>query len=340
MRKQVWTIAAGLLAFLALALVWYLNTPKDPPQETIALPQSDYVDAGELLHLTELLSNDALEGRLVGTPGNEAARGFLRKRFETLRLTKIGNSYEHPFTILPSPGSDSDQPIQGVNLLGLVEGQDPGDGRMLVISAHYDHLGIVDGEIYNGADDNASGAASLIAVADWFSRHTPQHDILFALVDGEEEGQLGARALVRSGEVDPSRIALNLNFDMVSRSDKDELYASGTYHYPGLVALVESIAANSRVTLLMGHDRPEQGPDDWTSLSDQAAFHDAGIPFIYFGVEDHPDYHKPTDDYDAIPMEFFVRSAETLVMAAIAADQSLDELDMTARPVEGSISSE
>ena len=339
MRKHVWTIAAGLLAFLAFGLVWYLNTPKHPPTQTVALPQSDYLDAGELLHLTELLSNDALEGRRIGTPGNEAAKGFLRKRFETLNLTKIGNSYEHPFTALPLPDSESDEPIQGVNLLGLIEGQNPG-GKMLVISAHYDHLGIVDGEIYNGADDNASGVAALIAVADWFSQHKPQHDILFALVDGEEQGELGARAMVRSGEVDLSRIALNLNFDMVSRSDKDELYASGTYHYPGLVPLVESIAGEAPVTLLMGHDRPEQGPDDWTNLSDQAAFHDAGIPFIYFGVEDHPDYHKPTDDYGTIPIDFFVRSAETLVRAAIAADQSLDELDTTARPREEDSSSE
>ena len=74
MRKHVWTIAAGLLAFLAFGLVWYLNTPKHPPTQTVALPQSDYLDAGELLHLTELLSNDALEGRRIGTPGNEAAR--------------------------------------------------------------------------------------------------------------------------------------------------------------------------------------------------------------------------------------------------------------------------
>jgi hypothetical protein len=79
----------------------------------------------------------------------------------------------------------------------------------------------------------------------------------------------------------------------------------------------------------MGHDRPEQGPDDWTMLSDQAAFFEAGIPFLYFGVEDYADYHKPTDDFDLIPAEFFVHSADTLVMAAIAADNALDTLDFS-----------
>lgn len=198
---------------------------------------------------------------------------------------------------------------------------------MLVITAHFDHLGVIDGEIYNGADDNASGVATLIAVATWFTRHRPEHDILFALVDGEEAGALGARSLVRSGEVDMSRVALNLNFDMVSRSDTNELYAAGTYHYPGLVPFIEKLDATVPVNLLIGHDRPEQGADDWTMLSDQAAFFEAGIPFLYFGVEDHPDYHKPTDDYNKIPVDFFVRSADTLVMAAVAADQQLDTLN-------------
>ncbi|WP_273184843.1 M28 family peptidase [Hyphomonas adhaerens] len=335
MKKQIWTVAAGLMAFLVLGLFWYLNTPQAPVEESIPLPQGEYVEPGELLHLTEVLSNDALQGRAIGTPGNEAARGFLRKRFETLRLKKIGDSYEHPFTVLPEAGDEDAKPVQGTNLIGVIEGKTPGEGKMLAITAHFDHLGIIDGEIYNGADDNASGSAALIAVATWFTHHQPEHDIVFALFDGEEEGALGARNLVRSGEVDMERVALNLNFDMVSRSVVNELYVSGTYHYPGLVPFVEELSAKAPVNLLMGHDRPEQGDDDWTMLSDQAAFFEAGIPFLYFGVEDYPDYHKPTDDYDKIPVEFFVHSADTLVMAAIAADQQLDVLNLDSLPPPG-----
>lgn len=329
MKRQIWTVAAGLMAFLILGLFWFLNTPQPTHDVSVPLPEGEYVDAGELLHLTEVLSNDALEGRAIGTPGNEAARGFLRKRFETLRLTKIGDSYEHTFTVLPEPGAENAQPVQGTNLIGLIEGKTPGKGKMLAITAHFDHLGVIDGEIYNGADDNASGSAALIAVAAWFTDHPPEHDILFALVDGEEPGALGARNLIRSGEIDLDRIALNINFDMVSRSDVNELYVSGAYHSPGLVPLVEGLAEKTPVKLLMGHDRPEQGPDDWTMLSDQAAFFEAGIPFLYFGVEDYADYHKPTDDFDLIPAEFFVHSADTLVMAAIAADNALDTLDFS-----------
>jgi len=329
MKRHIWTAAAGLLAFLVLGWFWYLNAPHRPAEVTVELPESTYVDVGELLHLTEVLSNDALEGRAIGTPGNEAARGFLRKRFETLRLKKIGDSYEHPFTALPNMGAEGAKPIQGTNLVGVIEGKTPGEGRMLAITAHFDHLGIIDGEIYNGADDNASGTAALVAVASWFTQHKPEHDILFALVDGEEPGTIGSRELVRSGLVEMDRIALNLNFDMVSRSDVNELYIAGTYHTPGLVPFVEGLAERAPVKLLMGHDRPEQGADDWTMLSDHAAFFEAGVPFLYFGVEDHDDYEKPTDDYDRIPIDFFVRSADTLVMAAIAADKELDTLDLS-----------
>ena len=319
-------LLATVLAVVALALGWLLLEKGRQGDEAPGVVAGQYVDAGELLHLTETLSSDALQGRAIGTPGNEAARGFLRKRFETLDLVKIGDSYEHSFTVIPADDAPADAPTHGTNLIGIIEGRTPGEGKMLAITAHFDHLGVKDGEIYNGADDNASGAAALIAVATWFTRHKPEHDILFALVDGEEVGFLGSRNLVRSGEVDMSRIALDLNFDMVSRSDVNELYVSGTYHTPGLEPLVDEIAAEAPVTLLKGHDRPEDGPDDWTMQSDHAAFYEAGIPFLYFGVEDHPGYHKPTDDFEKIPADFFVRSADTLVMAAIAADRQLDEV--------------
>ena len=332
MSRKLWIVAAGCLALLIAGIYWVTRPEPPPPGETVTLldPPAQYVDPGELLHLTETLSSDALQGRRIGTPGNEAARGFLRKRFETLNLKKIGDSYEHPFTVDPPDGAPADAPTHGTNLIGLIEGKTPGQGKMIVITAHFDHLGVIDGEIYNGADDNASGSAALVAAATWFTAHKPEHDLLFALVDGEEEGFLGSRALVQSGLVDMSRVALDINFDMVGRSDTNELYVSGLYHTPGLKPLVDEIVSQAEVNLLTGHDRPEQGHDDWTLQSDHAAFYEAGIPFLYFGVEDHPDYHKPTDDFGRIPPAFFVHSADTLVMSVIEADKKLDSLDLSA----------
>jgi hypothetical protein len=101
------------------------------------------------------------------------------------------------------------------------------------------------------------------------------------------------------------------------------LYASGTYYTPALRPALERVAAGAPVKLLLGHDRPGQGHDDWTNQSDQYAFHKAGVPFVYFGVEDHKDYHKPTDDFETITPDFFVRAAETILEAVRALDAEL-----------------
>lgn len=280
----------------------------------------DYVDAPAMLNLVETLSSDALGGRAACSAGNIAARGFVRKRFEQLELKPVGERYEHGFPIL----KDGVLKCEGVNLIGQIDGRSS-DGPAMIITAHYDHVGIIDDEIYNGADDNASGVAAMIAIAEYFTRNGATHTLIFAALDAEEIGLLGARAMVRSGRLDMDRIALNLNLDMVSRSDVGELYASGTSHSPALFPFVEALAADAPITLLTGHDTPREGEPfyDWTELSDHAVFHEAGVPFIYFGVEDHADYHKPGDDYNQITKEFFVDAANTLVMATKRFDEKL-----------------
>ncbi len=323
--KRTFALAA-ILGFVAVALggflLWQGQRGEDIPGVTY---QTRAIDPGPMLHLADVLASDALEGRGSGTPGADAARGFIRKRFEDTGLKPyLQSGWEHPVTILPRPGLDA--PVPGANLIGWVAGETPGLGPLIVVTAHYDHLGIRDGEIYNGADDNASGAAALTAIAEYFVRQPPRHDILFVALDGEEVGFLGARALVRDPALPLDRAALNINMDMISRSDVDELYVAGTFHTPGLIPLVEQVAAEAPVKLLTGHDRPEDGANDWTTQSDHALFHQAGVPFLYFGVEDHPDYHKPTDDFSAIPLDFYVRSADTVALAVRAADAALPEI--------------
>jgi Zn-dependent M28 family amino/carboxypeptidase len=130
---------------------------------------------------------------------------------------------------------------------------------------------------------------------------------------------------VDSGPVPRERIALNVNLDMVSRNDKREIFVAGTYHTPDLKPPLEEVARRAPITVLFGHDRPKAlagGVDDWTNQSDHGPFHSAKIPFIYFGVEDHPDYHKPTDTADKINRGFFVDVAETILDAVIALDRS------------------
>src|SRR5690606_3119976 len=129
----------------------------------------------------------------------------------------------------------------------------------------------------------------------------------------EERGLQGARHFVANLPVAKESIVLNVNMDMLSRSDKGELYAAGTFHYPQFKPALEAVKKKAKVKLLLGHDDPKLGRNDWTNQSDHAAFHREKIPFIYFGVEDHADYHRPTDEYANIQPEFYVKAVETVL---------------------------
>jgi Zn-dependent M28 family amino/carboxypeptidase len=183
------------------------------------------------------------------------------------------------------------------------------------VTAHYDHLGVRGGRTYPGADDNASGVAGLLAAASWFARHRPRRSILFVAFDGEELGLQGAKHFVAHPPIDLARVALVVNLDMIGRGDANTLVVAGTHHYPHLKDTVEAAARGRRIRVAFGHDKPSPGnrSDDWTHASDHGPFHDAGIPFLYFGVEDHPDYHQPTDTADRIPAAFYVEAVEVII---------------------------
>ncbi len=122
-------------------------------------------------------------------------------------------------------------------------------------------------------------------------------------------------------------LALDVNLDMVSRNDRREIFAAGTYQSPWLKPILEDVQRRSAVRILFGHDRPVRlagGVDDWTDESDQGPFNDAGVPFVYFGVEDHADYHEPTDTPDKIEPGFFGDAADMIVEAIVTLDARMN----------------
>lgn len=305
-------IFASLLVLTACA-----SAPAPTPQ-----PRAPIAD--HLLDDVRILSADDMEGRAVDTPGSAKARAYIEQRFGEAGIDPVkGHDYEQPFIFTEKGGAH-----QGVNVVGRIEGMARSHARhVLVVTAHYDHLGIVNGEIYNGADDNASGVATLLAIAEDFAANPPRHDVIFAALDAEEGGNRGARVLVSDPPVPLSAMALNVNLDMLSKNDRNELYAAGASHFPFMKSRLEAIAARAPVTLTLGHDTPAWGESqDWTIESDHVAFNEKHIPWVYFGVEDHPDYHKPTDDFATIPVDFFRRSAATVLMAVRAFDDDLDAI--------------
>lgn len=278
-----------------------------------------------------ILSADDMEGRMVGTQGGARARAYLLSRFEEMGLAPAEGGYEQHFAVARPMDlrerASLTRDISAVNLIGVIEGRDP--SISMVVTAHYDHLGIDEnGEIYNGADDNASGVGALLAVAEHFLANPPEHTVVIVAFDAEEGGLDGARHFVANRPAGIGEIAFNLNLDMLGYSADGRLFAVGSYHTPELAGLIEAAAAESSIELLAGYDRPtENRRDDWTLLSDHAAFHLQGIPFLYLGVEDHPYYHTPADTFGIIMPDFYLAVVETAIDVAIRAEAMLPDLE-------------
>lgn len=314
----------GLKAAIATAVVIGLGACSNPPEGY----QPENFSADPAISMLQALSSDELAGRGVGTEGSAEARRMITSRLEDLGVGPLGESFEYPFKYgpfrNPQTGEDAVPDKDGINLIGKIEGSTDSD-TTLVITAHYDHLGIRDGEIFNGTDDNASGVVATLAIAEHFVENPPAHDVVLVFFDAEEDGFGGARDFITNPPLPLETIALNLNFDMVSRGDNGILWASGTHHWPDMVPRVTAVADAAPVTVQLGFDQGD-GREDWTLLSDHAVFFRAGIPHIYFGVEDHPDYHTPRDDFELVNQEWFLKSVDTLAMMAEAMDDDLDEI--------------
>ena len=288
-------------------------------------PVAPKVDVEALMADVRTLSAPELEGRRTGTEGNSKAQGYVLRRFREIGLEPLNGTHEQKFSFTPrakDAASATGKPaeMQGTNLFGMVRGTSIPD-QFIVVSAHFDHLGRRDGSVYPGADDNASGVAGILAAASWFVRHKPERSLLFVAFDAEELGLQGARFFVKNPPVDLKQIVTDVNLDMIGRGDANTLCVAGTSYYPALKDAVVEAMRGRQIKVQFGHDRPKAesgGLDDWTNSSDHGPFHAAGVPFLYFGVEDHPDYHKPTDTADKIPKAFF---AEAVTLAIDVIDR-------------------
>ena len=319
-RRVLW------LAYAAVLAVWTPKASAEPPEGTAHCTQ---LEEAALIDLC-VLSADAMQGRLVGTPGNAKARGYLIERFGEIGLEPVGDAYAHSFTFqrridFRDP-DDAREILEGVNLLGFLKGVE--GGALMAITAHYDHLGLGEGgEIFNGADDNASGVAALLAIAEAFSQAPPRHDVVFIAFDAEEGGLNGARHFVDQPPEGLAGVDLVFNLDMVGYSPDGDIWAAGGHHTPALRPLIAAAAERALVSLKPGYDKPTGDPrEDWTLLSDHGPFHLAGIPFLYLGVEDHAHYHRVSDEFEIIDPDFFLSVVVTAIDLARRLDADLPVL--------------
>jgi hypothetical protein len=306
-------IAAMAIVAGVVLLTGCPPTTENKKKNTAKINVIRNIDSTSLINHLAVLSSGLMEGRETATPGNQLAREYIVKVFDSLKIEKIGDSYLQPF-----PFGNNNQ--LGNNIIGVIKGYQYSDSY-IAITAHYDHLGTRNGEIFYGSDDNASGTAALLAMAAYFKEHQPKHSIIFVSFDAEEKGLLGSKYFVSHCPVPLNAIKLNVNMDMVSRNDSNEIYATGIYHYPFLKKFVDSVQPFTQVNIRFGHDGEKTGIHDWTNQSDHFPFHQNNIPYLYFGVEDHADYHRPGDTFDKVNKSFYYQVCSMITAVASLLDR-------------------
>ena len=231
------------------------------------------------------LAAPALDGRAPGSAGDSAARAYLVERFRCLGLTPGGvdGSYEQPFDAAGHATA---------NLIGYLAGDDPAVGDDIVlVGAHHDHLG--DGHL--GANDNASGAVALLALAQALHQAPHRRTIAFVLFGGEELGLLGSQAFAAAppAALPLARVVYDVNLDMVgSYASAGAVYAMGTFRGLPATAIVR--------TLQRAHPALHVGVGGRGVGSDHEAFCAAGIPYVFFWTPDKRCYHARCDTVEQL----------------------------------------
>jgi Zn-dependent M28 family amino/carboxypeptidase len=256
------------------------------------------------------LADDKLEGRQTGSNGEKLAAEYIAKRFEDLGLEAKGTAdYFQSFSFKPKTDphqevnytvKDGDSTITGTNVIGFLDNKAQ---NTIIIGAHYDHLGYgAEGslfrgdskEIHNGADDNASGVAVLLNLAQKLKEKNSGNNYLFMAFSGEEMGLLGSNYFTKNPTINLSKANYMLNMDMVGRLKQDStlaVYGVGTS--PILKQVVK--ANNSKFKII--ENESGVGPSDHTS------FYNSDIPVLHFFTGQHEDYHKPGDDIEKLNYE-------------------------------------
>jgi hypothetical protein len=201
--------------------------------------------------------------------------------------------------------------VQTENVMGLVEGTDKKD-EIIVITAHYDHIGVEDGKVFNGADDDGSGTSAVIELAEAFAKakkdgNGPRRSILFMTVSGEEKGLLGSQYYVENPIFPLKNTVTNLNIDMIGRIDDnygdnpDYIYLIGSDKLSKeLHELSENINSTYSKLELDYRYNDENDPNRYYYRSDHYNFAKNNIPVIFYFNGTHADYHKDTDTIEKI----------------------------------------
>lgn len=301
-----------LLALLLVGNITFAQFPIERALNTINRSSAEAT--------INFLASDELQGREAGFHGSRVTSEYIVSLLQWMGVSPLADSYfqlfdayrkerqkkgrleVHPDSIAKLK-QEVHQKLSMRNVLGMIPGKNTKE--YVIVGAHFDHLGIdpaLDGDqIYNGADDNASGVSAVLQIARAFlaSGQQPERNVIFAFWDGEEKGLLGSKYFVQTCPF-LSQIKGYLNFDMIGRNNKPQQPKQVVYFYtaahPGFGDWLKEDIRKYGLQLEPDY-RAWENP---IGGSDNGSFAKVGIPIIWYHTDGHPDYHQPSDHADRL----------------------------------------
>lgn len=266
-----------------------------------AFAQSDITEKEIKSHIW-FLASPKMKGRFPGTAENEKVVSYLVKQFKKSGIQPYKGSYLQEFRakIRVKKGVTDTPYVQTQNVIGYIEGSDPKlKEEFIVLGAHYDHLGMGGASskkpdttgIHYGADDNASGTAALLEIAEQLAanRKDLKRSILIIAFGAEEQGLLGSKYFTDHPLVPLSQVKLMINMDMVGRMNSEKhLYMGGAATFDGGMELMKSLGPQIGINpIVNAYD---------VGGSDHVSFYKKNVSVLGFHTGGHPQYHTPEDD--------------------------------------------
>lgn len=272
----------------------------------------------------KVIASDEMEGRDTGSEGIKKAADYIVKQY-----TKEGIMYPSkasgwfqtvPKSFFRNKFNDSD------NIWAFVQGSEKPE-EVIVVSAHYDHIGMEGEEVYNGADDNGSGTVAVMELARVFNLakkkgHAPKRSVMFLLVTGEERGLYGSDYYSKNPLYPLKNTVANINIDMIGRvdnlhKDNNYVYVIGADRLSSELHTINEEMNRKYVNLKLDYKYDDRN-DPWQIYyrSDHYNFAKHGIPSVFFFNGLHSDYHQPTDTHDKIDFEAMTKRTKLIFALA------------------------
>jgi len=281
------------------------------------------ITAADLKMHLQIVASDAMEGRETGSAGQKKAGNYLINHYkaEGISFPKGATEYYQRIPASFLNAIRNDNLPDSENIWAFIEGSEKPE-EVVVISAHYDHIGVKNGDVYNGADDDGSGTVALLEIAQAFETakkegNGPKRSILFLHMTGEEHGLLGSSYYSQNPLFPLSKTIANVNIDMIGRHDEfhnnssNYVYVIGSdYLSTDLYTICEAANTNYTKLLLDYKYNDRTDPNRFYYRSDHYNFAKNGIPSVFLFTGVHADYHKATDEVDKIEFDALAKRTQ------------------------------